>query len=50
VGSLYSIAQEKKDPLIRVLRLRAADYDDRVTETLSKDGRPMHSLNSNILQ
>ncbi len=25
--------------------LRAADYDDWVTETTSKDGRPMHGLN-----
>jgi len=29
--------------------LRAADYDDWVTETLSKDGRPMHGLNGDIL-
>ena len=30
-------------------RLRAADYDDWVTETVSKDGRPMHGLNGDIL-
>jgi aspartate--ammonia ligase len=29
--------------------MRAADYDDWVTETLSKDGRPMHGLNGDIL-
>jgi len=29
--------------------LRAADYDDWVTETLSKDGQPMHGLNGDIL-
>ena len=29
--------------------LRAADYDDWVTETMSKDGRPMHGLNGDIL-
>jgi aspartate--ammonia ligase len=29
--------------------LRAADYDDWVTETISKDGRPMHGLNGDIL-
>jgi aspartate--ammonia ligase len=29
--------------------LRAADYDDWVTETTSKDGRPMHGLNGDIL-
>jgi aspartate--ammonia ligase len=29
--------------------LRAADYDDWVTETRSKDGRPMHGLNGDIL-
>jgi aspartate--ammonia ligase len=29
--------------------LRAADYDDWVTETESKDGRPMHGLNGDIL-
>ena len=29
--------------------LRAADYDDWVTETASSDGRPMHGLNGDIL-
>jgi len=29
--------------------LRAADYDDWVTETISKDGRLMHGLNGDIL-
>jgi len=29
--------------------MRAADYDDWVTETASKDGRPMHGLNGDIL-
>jgi len=29
--------------------LRAADYDDWVTETTSENGRPMHGLNGDIL-
>jgi aspartate--ammonia ligase len=29
--------------------MRAADYDDWVTETKSDDGRPMHGLNGDIL-
>ena len=29
--------------------LRAADYDDWTTETVSADGRPMHGLNGDIL-
>jgi len=29
--------------------MRAADYDDWVTETTSQDGRPMHGLNGDIL-
>ena len=29
--------------------MRAADYDDWVTQTVSKDGRPMHGLNGDIL-
>jgi aspartate--ammonia ligase len=29
--------------------MRAADYDDWVTETISQDGRPMHGLNGDIL-
>jgi aspartate--ammonia ligase len=30
-------------------KMRAADYDDWVTETRSPDGRPMHGLNGDIL-
>jgi aspartate--ammonia ligase len=29
--------------------MRAADYDDWITATVSKDGRPMHGLNGDIL-
>jgi len=29
--------------------MRAADYDDWVTETTSEDGRPMHGMNGDIL-
>jgi len=29
--------------------MRAADYDDWITETTSTDGRPMHGLNGDIL-
>jgi len=29
--------------------MRAADYDDWVTETVSEDNRPMHGLNGDIL-
>jgi aspartate--ammonia ligase len=29
--------------------MRAADYDDWVTETVSEKGRPMHGLNGDIL-
>jgi len=29
--------------------MRAADYDDWITETTSKDGRPVHGLNGDIL-
>lgn len=29
--------------------MRAADYDDWITETVSEDGRPMHGLNRDIL-
>jgi aspartate--ammonia ligase len=29
--------------------MRAADYDDWITETKSRDGRPMHGLNGDIL-
>jgi aspartate--ammonia ligase len=29
--------------------MRAADYDDWITETVAEDGRPMHGLNGDIL-
>ena len=29
--------------------MRAADYDDWITETVSEDGKPMHGLNGDIL-
>ena len=29
--------------------MRAADYDDWITETVSADGQPMHGLNGDIL-
>ena len=29
--------------------MRAADYDDWITETVTEDGRPMHGLNGDIL-
>ena len=29
--------------------MRAADYDDWATETISEDGQPMHGLNGDIL-
>jgi len=29
--------------------MRATDYDDWITETVSEDGRPMHGLNGDIL-
>jgi len=29
--------------------MRASDYDDWITETVSEDGRPMHGLNGDIL-
>jgi aspartate--ammonia ligase len=29
--------------------MRAADYDDWITETRSEDGRPMHGLNGDVL-
>jgi aspartate--ammonia ligase len=29
--------------------MRAADYDDWITKTVSRDGRPMHGLNGDIL-
>ncbi len=44
---IYGIGWPLKDGYAH--ELRAADYDDWVTETLSKDGRPMHGLNGDIL-
>ncbi|MGA1864439.1 MAG: aspartate--ammonia ligase [bacterium] len=44
---IYGIGWTLKDGYPH--ELRAADYDDWVTETLSKDGRPMHGLNGDIL-
>lgn len=44
---IYGIGWTLKDGYPH--ELRAADYDDWVTETQSKDGRPMHGLNGDIL-
>ena len=44
---IYGIGWTLKDGYPH--ELRAADYDDWVTETLSADGRPMHGLNGDIL-
>ena len=44
---IYGIGWTLKDGYPH--ELRAADYDDWVTETLSEDGRPMHGLNGDIL-
>lgn len=44
---IYGIGWTLKDGYPH--ELRAADYDDWVTETVSKDGRPMHGLNGDIL-
>lgn len=44
---IYGIGYALKDGYPH--ELRAADYDDWVTETKSKDGRPMHGLNGDIL-
>ncbi len=44
---IYGIGWTLKDGYPH--ELRAADYDDWVTETKSKDGRPMHGLNGDIL-
>ena len=44
---IYGIGWPLKDGYPH--ELRAADYDDWVTETKSKDGRPMHGLNGDIL-
>ncbi len=44
---IYGIGWTLKDGYPH--EMRAADYDDWVTETHSKDGRPMHGLNGDIL-
>ena len=44
---IYGIGWTLKDGYPH--ELRAADYDDWVTETTSSDGRPMHGLNGDIL-
>jgi aspartate--ammonia ligase len=44
---IYGIGWPLKDGYPH--EMRAADYDDWVTESRSKDGRPMHGLNGDIL-
>ncbi len=44
---IYGIGWTLKDGYPH--ELRAPDYDDWATETKSKDGRPMHGLNGDIL-
>jgi aspartate--ammonia ligase len=44
---IYGIGWTLKDGYPH--EMRAADYDDWVVETVSKDGRPMHGLNGDIL-
>ena len=44
---IYGIGWPLKDGYPH--ELRAADYDDWVTETVSKDGRPMRGINGDIL-
>lgn len=44
---IYGIGYPLKDGYPH--EMRAADYDDWITETRSKDGRPMHGLNGDIL-
>jgi aspartate--ammonia ligase len=44
---IYGIGWTLKDGYPH--ELRAADYDDWVTETVSKEGRPVHGLNGDIL-
>ncbi len=44
---IYGIGWPLKDGYPH--EMRAADYDDWVSETLSADGRPMHGLNGDIL-
>lgn len=44
---IYGIGWTLKDGYPH--EMRAADYDDWVTETKSRDGKPMHGLNGDIL-
>ena len=44
---IYGIGWPLKDGYPH--EMRAADYDDWITETTSSDGRPMHGLNGDIL-
>jgi aspartate--ammonia ligase len=44
---IYGIGWPLKDGYPH--EMRAADYDDWITETRSKNGRPMHGLNGDIL-
>jgi aspartate--ammonia ligase len=44
---IYGIGWPLKDGYPH--EMRAADYDDWITETVSKDGKPMHGLNGDIL-
>ena len=44
---IYGIGWALKDGYPH--EMRAADYDDWVSETMSEDGRPMHGLNGDIL-
>jgi aspartate--ammonia ligase len=44
---IYGIGWPLKDGYPH--EMRAADYDDWITETVSRDGRPMHGLNGDIL-
>jgi len=44
---IYGIGLPLKDGYPH--EMRAADYDDWITETTSSDGRPMHGLNGDIL-
>ncbi|NIN52271.1 MAG: aspartate--ammonia ligase [Nitrososphaeria archaeon] len=44
---IYGIGWTLKDGYPH--EMRAADYDDWATETVSADGRPMHGLNGDIL-
>jgi aspartate--ammonia ligase len=44
---IYGIGWPLKDGYPH--EMRAADYDDWITETVSKEGQPMHGLNGDIL-